>query len=87
MAGQRPSEVDGDERWREVWSGGIREPVLAKELHERLDAIWAGIASPYGDDATQQEFLALLQILWNRSTDPDVWRTLSAWAAKRKEEL
>jgi hypothetical protein len=54
-----------------------------KTVYERLDAVYAAIASPYGDDAGQQEFVALLTDIARGSRDEKMWDMIKDWAKKR----
>ena len=54
-----------------------------KTVYERLDAVYAAIASPYGDDAGQQEFVALLIDIARGSRDEKMWDMIKDWAKER----
>ena len=61
------------------------DPERLLKLRERLDAVYEGIARPYGDDATQQEFLYILTELATGSRDERMWNMVSRWARDRAE--
>lgn len=60
-------------------------PEMLKELYERLDTIWDGLAVAKTDDgvSTAEEFLGLLDDLARGAQSSAMWALVAHWAGEK----